>query len=730
MTLFLSLFSQIFTKLTLPKIPYIHLPTLLSSLFQSTISDASKEAPQRILWGPVGMGIGIAIYFYLPKEPPLAYSVIPLILSTIVFALWRRHSWGRFIAWPLLCITLGFALIHLRVTTLDTQMLDQRLEKISLIAQVHQIDIKEGKTRLILKNIKTPEGASITTAMARLSLSKKTAGFPQLGDHVRLIGTLMPLSAPLLPGGYDFRRTSFFQGIGATGWVDEMIQIIPCSQSTGWIWLQSLRQTITHELLRLVPGPSGAISAALVTGERGHIKDEIRQAYTDAGIAHVLAISGLHLSLIAGIIFMLIRRGLCLSLTIAEAWDLKKIASVATIPFLLIYLLISGMGVPAVRSFIMVATVMIAVLLNRQAISLRLLAFAAFVIILIQPECVLSASFALSFAAVMGLVSVYQGGWIPFQKWVLEGGWMRQIIAYVFGIIITTLIASAVTTPISMAIFNRLSIQAILGNLVAIPLTGFIIMPALLLLVLSIPFGGFGMVGAIASWAIDILTKASVYTANLPGAAIPIPQPPSAFLWLFVMGILWLLLWREKWRYWGFVPVVASFAVLMVPQDPMILLDSKGYVAWYDGKELSNFADSNSPFTEDVLKRHFGCTQMKDEVGDTVNLSILGNQIMLMNGSQRGEDRESKARLGKLIRQCQDNDLIITRYPLRLKCRADEAMVLETGGKSWPRQKSKESSQRDSKYITFTPKGFTILHGRDRQGNRPWTVNSVTVDLP
>lgn len=712
---FLKFILKYFSKLTC-QLPSFTL--FFGILFKSTIADASKDAPQRILWGPVGMGTGIALYFYLPEEPSFVISLSVLALSTLIFIIWRRHERGRFVAWPFLCVSLGFALIQLRVITLDTQMLNQRLDKIPIVAQVHQIDIKEGKMRLILKDIKDEEGGTIIESNVRLSLSKNTREIPQLGDHVRLIGTLVPLSAPLLPGGYDFRRTSYFQGIGATGWVDELIQILPCPQSTGWIWLQGMRQTITNELLRLVPGASGAISSALVTGERGFIKDDIRQAYTDAGIAHVLAISGLHLSLIAGILYMILRRGLSLSLRIAESWDLKKIASVATIPFLLVYLLISGMGVPAIRSFIMVSTIMVAVLLNRQAISMRLLAFAAFVIILLQPECVLSASFALSFAAVMGLVSVYQGGWIPFQKWVLEGGWGRQVIAYIFGIVITTLIASAVTTPISMAIFNRLSLQAILGNLVAIPLTGFIIMPALLLLVFSIPFGGLEFIGLIASRSIDVLTYCSIYTAHLPGAAIPIPQPPGAFLGFFVMGVLWLLLWREKWRYWGGIPVIVSFCLLAIPQDPMIVIDSKGYVAWYDGADLGNFADSNNSFTEDVLKRHYGCVSIKDETGDVVRLTILGNEIILMNGSQKGMKRD----LSKQIRLCQDHDLIITRYPLGLKCRPDEATVIEMGQKYWPRQKTKDAFLRDSTYIMFTSKGFMVQQGKDHQGNRPWSV--------
>jgi competence protein ComEC len=411
---------------------------------------------------------------------------------------------------------------------------------------------------------------------------------------------------------------------------------------------------------------------------------------------------------------MLIRRGLSLSLTIAERYDLKKIASLATLPFLLFYLLISGMGVPALRAFIMVSVVMIATVLNRRALSMRLLACAACLILLIQPESLLSASFALSFAAVIGLIAVYQEGWIPLQRWVLEGGWGRQGIAYLLGIILTTCVASAVTTPLSMAIFNRLSLQAILGNLVAIPLTGFFIMPVLLALVLSFPFGGNALLGTMASRAIDLLTETCLFTASLPGASIPIHQPPSAFLWLFILGVLWLLLWKENWRYWGIIPLFLSFCLLFVPQPPMIIIDTKGYVAWYDGQNLSNFADNSNPFTEEMIKRHFGLEHMIDEVTDRINLTILGTRVALLNGRHQRKGLAQKMVRSENIDLCRKNDLIITRYPLRIKCRPGEASVIET-----PRHWNNPVSA----YILFSPNGYQISQGNDHQGQRPWSLN-------
>lgn len=709
----------------------LNLFSLLSSWFQRSWDFlklmGAQDCPQRILWGPVGMGVGITFYFCWPQEPSLFLSILLLAGFIFLFTLFRQHPWGRFIVWPLLCFQLGFCLIEMRVQILKTHMLHEKLDKVQGIGEVYQIDVKEGRKRLIIKNFCDLEGTPYLNAMVRLSI-KSSQPLPALGDRIHLVATLMPFSPPLMPEGYDYRRASFFQGIGATGWIDDIEKIESPASKSSWLWLQNCRQFINESLLRLVPGESSAIAAALITGERGYIRDDIRQAYTDAGIAHVLAISGLHLSLIAGIVFMVIRRGLSFSLILGESYDLKKIAGFFTIPFLLGYLLISGMGVPAIRSFIMVSIVMLAILLDRRSISMRLLAFAALIIMCLQPECVLSASFALSFAAVMGLVALYQDGWIPLQKWVLEGGWGRQLIAYLFGIIITTLVASAVTTPISMYIFNRLSVQAILGNLVAIPLTGFIIMPSLLILVLSLPFGGSTFFGMIASHAIHLLTTASVFTANLPGANIPVHQPPILFIWLFVLGTLWLLLWRAQWRYLGFLPIGASLLTFLIPQSPMAIVDSKGYLAWFDGTQLYHFSDDSNTFTEDVLKRRFGLSYIRDIEDDQVSVTLGNNQVAVLNRTshlQKFDSREvnySRESLSDIKKISQNHDLILTRFPLKKEFMNDLAEVIVLKKRGYGRGKRNQGTPLYIQFHQAPNGGYKIFNGKDLQGDRPWSA--------
>lgn len=667
-------------------------------------NESSLDAPQRVLWIPVGLGLGIILYLSLSCEPSFGISLSVFMTSSFFLFITRNSPVLQFLSRALCILSLGFLVIQCRVNYLSTEMLKDRLDSVQLEGVVQSVEEKEDRTRVVLKSVRDGQGKEVLSSSIRLTLPKKMDLSPHPGDIIKGKATLLPISPPLLPGGYDFRRVAFFQGIGATGWFDDVVSVEESDTEARKVWLERVRNQVTQAILQSVPGHSGAIAAALVTGDRGKISPEIRQAYTDAGIAHILAISGLHLSLIAGLIFMIIRRGLCLSHYLSETYHLKKVASLVTIPILFIYLLISGMGVPAIRAFIMVSIVMIAVVLDRRAISMRLLAFAATIILCLQPEAVLSASFALSFAAVMGLVSVYQGGWMPFQDWMIKGGIGRRILAYLLGIVLTTLIASAVTLPLSMAIFNRLSVQAILGNLIGIPLTGFIIMPSLLLLVVCLPFGSIPLLGGVVSYSIQCLTNAALYIANLPGAAIPIPQPSSLFLWLFCLGGLWFLLWEYRWRYLGLIPVVCAFMYSFDVKDKMILIDSKGYLIWYDGEKLGNFADEENYFTEDMMKRYHGLTSIVDETKDSLSTTLGEHRILFLTRPFRGSKSEG-------IQLCKKYDFIVTKYALPVKCRTNESRVFV---------RNRRAKGIKPVVLSFSEKTGNVLELSSVTSNRPW----------
>ncbi|WP_010302267.1 ComEC/Rec2 family competence protein [Candidatus Odyssella thessalonicensis] len=623
----------------------------------SSIKDLVLQETSRLfLWFPAGMGLGIMVYLSLATEPPLWVTLFILLLSGLAWN-WSRHfNVARLPAGIALSISLGAAAIHSKTWYLTH------------ITGVQPLSGKiKGEFSGIITNVEYRKDRQrwwVALQDGRLVRLSDNGKVPlAVGYKIRFRSTLLPFSPPVLEDGYDFGRAAFFKGLSATGRMNEVVILDSTSSASDFI--HAARSQITQALFKALPGEAGAIAAALVTGERGQIPERVRQAYADAGIAHVLAISGLHLSMIAGLIFMIFRRGLSLSMRLAEHYNLKKIASIITFPFLIGYLFLSGLGVPAMRAFVMVAIVLLGILVDRKAISMRTLALAAIVILLIQPENLLSASFALSFAAVMALIAAYESGWAPLKEWAYQGRGWRHIVVYLSGIVASTVIATLATLPITLYIFNRISLQAILGNLCAIPLMGFVIMPLLLLGVISLIFGQASILFSILGQAIKLMTKVATWTATLPGAAIQLAKPPEAFIWLIAFGGLWLCLWRTKIRFLGILPCVVAVAFLWVKPSSFIWVSSEALIYWYDGKTLSTFANvRHNSFAEEILLRQLGLKQLEMVPGETTQLQIANKTIVLLN------ERFSFAKHAQLCQQAQI--IVSSRYvPISYEDRVD-----------------------------------------------------------
>lgn len=603
-----------------------------------------QESCRLFLWFPVGMGMGIVAYFALATEPSILLTAGVFVGQVLGLFFLRKTQYLKLLGIATISITLGFLAIHYKTWWLQDVNgvipLTERL-KGEFVGEIQDIEFKQNRKRYILE---LDDGRLVR-------LSEKGKQDLAIGDIIRFKSTLLPFSPPVLEDGYDYGRAAFYKGLSATGRMTDVAVLQQASHSSGNF--QVVRYYVTQALLSAIPGESGAVAAALVTGERGKIPEATRQAYADAGIAHVLAISGLHLSMIAGLVFMVFRRGLCLSTVLAEHYNLKKIASLMTFPFLVGYLLISGMGVPAIRSFIMVGIVLLGVLVDRKALSMRTLALAAIVILMVQPENLVSASFSLSFAAVMALVASYEGGWSPLRDWANEGGKWRRIMVYGIGIVASTVIATLATIPITLYIFNRISLQAIIGNLVAIPLMGFIIMPLLLIGVLSLLLGQFNKLFVVLDYAIDLMTKVSYWTASLPGAAIQIARPPEAFIWLAVFGGLWLCLWRTRVRLLGLIPCCIAVMLLLVKAEPFVWLSSDAQIYWYDGQRLSTFANArHNDFAEALLLRQLGLKEINVVVDDSARLAIQGVPVVLLNERFSRQHHGDMCKQARIIVSC------------------------------------------------------------------------------
>ena len=534
-----------------------------------------------VLWLPVGLGFGIALYFGLPAEPPVWLGPGALLGLAAACALgWRHRRPGaaELALWlGLGTIALGFAAGSLRSHLVAAPVLERR-GAYQIEATVLLVEERTNGRRLLLGR-PLLEGIEAALTPAQIRVSVRTAEpFFAPGDRVRLRALLMPPSGPVEPHGFDFARQAYFMQLGAVGYGLARPELIARAEVRGWsLAVAALRQSIAAAITQAAPGAAGAIGVALLTGLRGALPDQIWDQWAIAGIAHLLSISGLHLAMVAGTLFYVVRVALALAPPLALRLPTKKVAAALALLGALGYLMISGASVPTVRSFIMTALMLLAVMLDRNPFSMRLVVFAAVVVLLLQPESVLGASFQMSFGAVLALIAVYESGLARHPAG--AGGLDRRLVLYVAGLALTTLVATAATAPFSVYHFNRLPTYGIVANLVAVPLTGAWIMPLGMLGLLLLPFGLAGPCFALMGSGIEIIIVVGAFVADLPGAVVTVAQPPLAALLATALGGLWLCLWRTAWRRLGLIGLGLGLGLTLLARPPDLLIEPRGRVA-------------------------------------------------------------------------------------------------------------------------------------------------------
>ena len=553
-------------------------PSLVAWLADSLLAERDRW----FLWLPVGLGAGIAVYFTLPVEPPVWLGATGLLLASLVLSwLWWRLSSDVFQGCApsllgLVVLLLGFTVATLRTQLVEAPVLERR-EAHELEAMVLLVEDRTRGQRLLLGSLRI-EALERDATPAQIRVSTRSAEPPfEPGDRVRLRALLMPPSPPVQPRGFDYARQAYFQRLGAVGYVLTEPELLSRADRRDWsLGLAALRQTIAHRMTVAIAGTAGAIAVALLTGLRGALPDHIWDQWAIAGIAHLLSISGLHLALVAGTLFFTVRLALALAPPLALRVPTKKLAALVALLGAFGYLLISGAPVPTQRAFAMTALALVATMADRNPFSMRLVAWAAIVVLLLQPEGLLGASFQMSFGAVVALIAVYETG--VARRPADAGGLDWRLFMYVAGIALTTLVASAATTPFSIYHFSRFPTYGIVTNLIAVPLTGLWIMPWGMLGILLIPIGLDGPCFILMGQGIELIIAAAAFVADLPGAALAVPRPPLAALVATALGGLWLCLWRTPWRRLGLIGIALGLFLMPLGQPPDLLIDARGEI--------------------------------------------------------------------------------------------------------------------------------------------------------
>lgn len=533
-----------------------------------------------VVWAPLAIGFGIGLYFALPVEPSGWVGIQAMTGLAALFALLHRRMprTNRLII-LLFLAALGFASAQWRTASIAAPVLGEELRNRAITATLEEILIAEDKTRLVLSDVtidaldaaKTPHKIRVTVRSLPDDLN--------MGDRLRLTATLMPPPAPSQPGGYDVSRHFYFQQIGALGYALRPPEIIVHAQASGFtLWLTELRHTIGNDMRARIGGAAGAIAAAMTVGEQTAIPDDAAEALRDSGLTHIISISGVHLSLAAGLMFVGVRLLLLLIPHAHARWPIKKIAAGAALLSSFAYLLLAGSPVPAQRSFIMVAFVLLAVMVDRRGISLHALAWAAVFILLIFPETMSGASFQMSFAATLAIVTLYEakGKYLHGQ-----GGWRRKTLWYFLAIMATSLAATAATAPFVLYHFNRFSLVGVAANMAVMPLASILIMPGIMLSLLLMPFGLQGLGYAVLDVGVGGMVTAAHWAAALPYASLLLPAPLTIGFALAIGGMLWTALARGNARTIGVVCVALglSTAALRTPPDVLIGDDGRQVMA-------------------------------------------------------------------------------------------------------------------------------------------------------
>jgi competence protein ComEC len=558
----------------------------------------SAERSRFVLWSPVALMIGISAYFTLTDEPPIWLG--PRALCAAAFFLWLTYRRPlRWIALPLLLITLGFTAAQLRAHfVVATPLLTEELTNVTLYGTIDEIDPVEKRVKLVLSQLNIP-GLLPQDTPDRVRVSfRNTDSDLSVGDRIRLTANLYPLPSPIMPGSYDFARHFYFRRIGGNGFAMRAPEIIRDNDQPGILqWLNNLRHVIGDTMRAGMQGDAGTVSAAMTIGETGPIAIPAQNELRNSGLAHMLSISGLHLSIVAGIVFFNVRLLLTLYPPLALRLPVKKIAAFFGLTGAFIYLLLAGCPVPAQRAFIMVAFLFTAILLDRRGITLRSLTLAACFILIILPESMFGASFQMSFAATLAIVSLYEsygralsapGASFPRRAW-----------HHLLGIVITSLAATLATAPFVVYNFNRFAIFGLISNMVVIPLATFIIMPGMVLALLLMPFG-LQWIGYLPlQLGTNIMLVMAKWVTNLPYASPHLPSPTDFGLLIACFGLLWLCLMRERWRFAGLLGIAIGFATIAQhqPIDVFIGDDARQVMVRLPDGHYTALRGTNRSFT-------------------------------------------------------------------------------------------------------------------------------------
>ena len=678
------------------------------------------EGERRGLWLPVFFGTGIAVYFALTVEPPGWIGIAALLpLAALAVAL-RHHPLPHHALIALAFAAAGFAVMQQARIEHGTPMLQRRLGPVALTGRVIDSDALDRGWRVVVAPDPLP-GLSPGEQPYRVRIHITAASDALApGDRLQAKVMLYPVPAQILPGGRDMQRELYFAGIGGVGYsfgAARRLAAAAANESGGWRQgLLRLRAEMTRRINTALPGSTGGVASAVITGKRGTMAEGVKEAFRNSGLSHLLAIAGLHLGLVGGFVFFAVRGGLALVPYIALRYPIKKIAAGVTLVVLFCYLMISGAAIPTERAFVMNGIVFAAILIDRLRISMRICAIAALVVLVLEPASLVGVSFQMSFGAVVALIAAYETWGSRLARFFHRGSFLWQAVGYFGAVAVTTIIVTLGTQPFAIYQFHHLVLYSPLANVIAVPISAMWTLPWGVVACLLMPFGLEKLALVPMGWGIDVTIAVAQWVAALPGNVWIMPRLPTSGAVLVALGGCWLCLWQGRWRLWGTLGIAAGMATMLFTRPPDVVLGDFGRLL---AARLPSgdyvVADTTERLSRSFLAGETGARLLPwpgaGEAGDPLDCAAAGRCTY----TARGRRVAIVTAAAGLPVPCRTVDAIVAQVPAGFGCR--NAIPVADRIDTW---------RQGSLALWLDASGVTLESANRSRGERPWVPHPLS----